>query len=229
MCTVSPPARRAAFTLIELLIVVAIIAILAAIAVPNFLEAQTRAKISRNKADMRAVSTGIETYHMDWNQYPIWEAHKTGAWAPSGTALVSWPFHIWTPSRLSSPIAYMSSIPKDPFQPKVQHPTWADPATEWGRGKLYERHVYLPMAYMMKRTNKPAWYTQALRVAGDYIQLSNGPDREYYNTPPGAANNDLRAMRDYDPTNGTISLGNIIRSQKNGDRFGTDPYFESLP
>ena len=39
------------FTLIELLVVVAIIAILAAIAVPNFLEAHTRAKVSKVRGD----------------------------------------------------------------------------------------------------------------------------------------------------------------------------------
>lgn len=219
--------RRSAtgFTLIELLIVVAIIAILAAIAVPNFLEAQTRAKIARNRADMRAITTGIETYKMDWNQYPIWEAHKTGEWAPDGTKLVSWPFHLWTPSRLSSPVAYLNSIPEDPFQPVVHHPTWADPNTEHGRGMLFRRHVYLPMAYMMKRTNKPAWYAQAYRVAGDYIQFSNGPDKQYYNTPPGGRNDDRRAMIDYDASNGTVSIGNIIRSQKNGGEFGTDKWF----
>ena len=47
------------FTLIELLIVVAIIAILAAIAVPNFLEAQTRAKVARVRADMRSLATAL--------------------------------------------------------------------------------------------------------------------------------------------------------------------------
>lgn len=58
------------FTLIELLIVVAIIAILAAIAIPNFLAAQTRAKVARAKADMRSISTAIESYCVDAAQYP---------------------------------------------------------------------------------------------------------------------------------------------------------------
>jgi prepilin-type N-terminal cleavage/methylation domain-containing protein len=62
--------NRKAFTLIELLIVVAIIAILAAIAVPNFLEAQTRSKMSRAKADMRSIVTAIEAYAVDYNKYP---------------------------------------------------------------------------------------------------------------------------------------------------------------
>jgi len=58
------------FTLIELLIVVAIIAILAAIAIPNFLEAQTRAKVSRDKSDMRTTSVALESFFIDHNWYP---------------------------------------------------------------------------------------------------------------------------------------------------------------
>ncbi len=62
---------KKAFTLIELLIVVAIIAILAAIAVPNFLEAQTRAKIARVLSDQRTYATALETYQIDNSTYPL--------------------------------------------------------------------------------------------------------------------------------------------------------------
>ena len=62
------------FTLIELLIVIAIIAILALIAVPNFLEAQTRSRVSRVYADLRTMATAVESYSMDCGRPPI------GAW-----------------------------------------------------------------------------------------------------------------------------------------------------
>ena len=65
---------KKAFTLIELLIVVAIIAILAAIAVPNFLEAQTRAKVSRVMSDQRTYATALGTYQIDNSSYPMWYA-----------------------------------------------------------------------------------------------------------------------------------------------------------
>jgi len=36
----------------------------------NFLEAQTRSKVSRVKADIRSVVTALEAYYVDWNNYP---------------------------------------------------------------------------------------------------------------------------------------------------------------
>jgi prepilin-type N-terminal cleavage/methylation domain-containing protein len=61
---------RSAFTLIELLVVVAIISILSMIAVPNFLEAQTRSKVSAVKANMRTMATVIEVFAVDHTAYP---------------------------------------------------------------------------------------------------------------------------------------------------------------
>ena len=96
------------FTLIELLIVVAIIAILAAIAVPNFLEAQTRSKVSRVKADFRSAATAIEAYAVDWNKYP------PDRYAPQ--------FRFDDVFYLTTPVAFLTSVNfVDPFRPDFLH------------------------------------------------------------------------------------------------------------
>ena len=89
-----------AFTLIELLIVVAIIGILAAIAVPNFLNARLRATITRVQSDMLAFEKAYEMYRLDKNSFPPHiSAHPR-----------------WQNKYVTTPIAYLNSIPQDPFQ-----------------------------------------------------------------------------------------------------------------
>lgn len=58
------------FTLIELLIVVATIGVIAAIAIPNLLNAIDRGRQKRTMADMRSVGTAVEAYSVDFNSYP---------------------------------------------------------------------------------------------------------------------------------------------------------------
>ena len=54
------------FTLIELMVVIVIIGILVAIALPNFIAAQDRAKLSSVKANAHTLQTILETYAVDW-------------------------------------------------------------------------------------------------------------------------------------------------------------------
>ncbi len=103
--------RKHAFTLIELLIVVAIIAILAAIAVPNFLEAQVRSKVTRTKADMRTIAQAIEIYRMDNNEWPVdWDCGRYGGCYTDS--------EIRFFAHMTTPIAYLSTVPFDPFLDK---------------------------------------------------------------------------------------------------------------
>lgn len=118
-------ARSNAFTLIELLIVVAIIGILAAIAVPNFLNAQIRAKVSRAYADLRTLSTALESYNVDNNAYPGGKFWDTPSW---------WAKHSYRFRPLTTPVAYLSTVPMDPFQGKL--PANANPI--WDGGYVYD-------------------------------------------------------------------------------------------
>jgi len=70
------------FTLIELMIVVAIVGILAAIAIPNFLKFQAKSKQSEAKASLGAIYTGQIAYFGETNSFGDFNGIN---WSPSGT------------------------------------------------------------------------------------------------------------------------------------------------
>lgn len=195
-----------AFTLIELLIVVAIIAILAAIAVPNFLEAQTRAKVSRAKADMRSMATAAETYQLDYNKYPIdsnpppatqQQKYTRDSW---GTTSVNDYASIYGKYgglkydalfRLTSPISYMSSLPQaNPFGIYAAY----------NAGDFWEGYTYRGTSVMERIAASVypiEWVGKNLAYAFD----STGPSKRLRTTEG--------RILVYDPTNGTLSYGGI--------------------
>ena len=60
--------RRGAFTLVEIMIVVAIIALLAAIAVPGFLRARKRSQASKILNDLRMIDAAVDQYAIETNR-----------------------------------------------------------------------------------------------------------------------------------------------------------------
>jgi type II secretion system protein G len=207
---------RRGFTLIELLIVVAIIAILAAIAVPNFLEAQTRAKVSRLAADLRSLRTAIESYVIDYNQYPETDTGADFPLVGSG------------PMRLTTPTAYMTSIPQSPFQEDKLGNAGTPQHAALNNWPLYIRARLgnLPGGSTVAGTDIDTNYAidravylyggdlaDPRRLQGRWALKSIGPDhidnRDSGQLPAGPQTS-VDQARVYDPTNGTISLGDIM-------------------
>ena len=60
--------RRAGFTLVEIMIVVAIIALLAAIAVPNFLRSRKRSQATAILEDLRLIDSAMDQYSLETNR-----------------------------------------------------------------------------------------------------------------------------------------------------------------
>jgi len=217
--------RIKGFTLIELLIVVAIIAILAAIAVPNFLEAQVRAKVSRCKNDMRTLATALESYRIDSNQYPP-DLQFYQGWAGGGDTTHTDQFGQCNLGRLSTPIAYITSLPDNVFAPKG-----ALPGTD---AKRYPYNAENCWRKVIMGTLPPTFTTpnailqnSSGQTDADFGHLwalaSVGPDQfsnagSYYMFGERVLDRcapylpwGIHAGCLYDPTNGTVSDGDIVR------------------
>lgn len=204
--------RLKGFTLIELLIVVAIIGILAAIAVPNFLNAQVRAKVARAESEIRSLKNSLEAFFIDNNQYMPMNTDRTimnkqyrtlEKDAAKGAAVINIAHIAIGTGRnarrlyLTTPVAYISSIPFDPFR---------GDGSEYGYGYGSDGQSY----YLLTSWGPDS--QDGLGVKGGELD-----EREY----TGARISDYRragvrnskfvlADLKYDPSNGTSSSGDIL-------------------
>ncbi len=171
------------FTLIELLIVVAIIGILAAIAVPNFLNAQIRAKVNRVISEEKSLASAYVMYKMDNN---------------------NWPPHVdRDPAQhryVTTPIAYLTTSMIDIFSPKekvLKEPNWpyhqgqyhCESSAFWNNG-----------IWSIAVKNNLEFYESNRNAA--FFTYSYGPNQLFDQPHPYASL--------YDASNGITSSGDIL-------------------
>jgi prepilin-type N-terminal cleavage/methylation domain-containing protein len=209
--------RWAGFTLIELLIVIAIILILISIALPNFLEAQVRAKVANAQGELRTLITTTEMYRNDYRGLEP-RANIPGAY-PTKVSESS-PYSSWwgfTSYLLTTPNKYISTIPFEPFSDDFtlgfwtqMHGSEGDPpytvirdtmTSMWPVGGNLSNNPKVQAA-----AGGPVLITRqfydANKKAG-YIYYSSGPDRvdgTVWGSP-----------QFYSPTNGTNSFGDLYQ------------------
>lgn len=189
------------FTLIELLIVIAIILILISIALPNFLEAQMRAKVARVRSEFRSIEAALMSYRIQNPRFPFAEPRgsapylrKTGYTHGVTIDLLK---ELTTPTKFIERVnftdPFIASSIRDPYGNIISHYFYLN----------YETFAY--------------WRSPPLDKQKDYFEgwalCSFGPDLRDSGCSwlPWIEKKERRVAGEgiYSPTNGTRSLGDL--------------------
>ncbi|MBV6457204.1 MAG: hypothetical protein HONBIEJF_00311 [Fimbriimonadaceae bacterium] len=100
------------FTLVELLIVIVILAVLAAIAIPRFMDSGLRSKEASLKSNIKLCRNAVELFHNDTGAWPSALSDLTGSSAPAAGKDAAGAAKSITASDYKGP--YLQSVPTDP-------------------------------------------------------------------------------------------------------------------
>jgi len=237
--------RTAGISLVETLVVGSFMSILAIVAMPNLLEAQTRARVAAAKNNMRNLATKFELVQVDTSSYPL-----AGKWRQ----ILHWRAPEWIESdtsedKFKTGYKLLYGKYEDPFEQEalkrlgVYSPNWLAVNAD-GQHLAHGFNFFNPQLMIEAIENGSVWQGQDRRNwevlsehAGSWLIYSSGPDL-IANSPQtidepswghgytGDKNYvEKMLFHEYDPTNGTISYGNLFRTQRNTAGLGAHPHF----
>src|SRR3989344_1264017 len=145
------------FTLVELLIAISIIAIISAVGITSYSQAQKLGRDFKRKQDLRSIATALELYHQKYKRYPV--TNSTGGWYQlSNTG--EWIFDKGavgvTPSAASGNIAptFISALPTDPINDNSYHYSYYGWPSDWHAPECKAGQYYFLVAGL-ENTNDP--------------------------------------------------------------------------
>lgn len=191
----SPNHKRSTARLRDWAIRILFVLVLIVFAIPDFREAQIRAKVSRVRSDMRSFAFMLESYHTNHGFYPAW---STGMTSLNGAYFDHPDLRRMPTIRIDPGMREPFAISEEGWEP-LYYP--ADPFAPVERA----RYVY---------------YTSGDKDAIRWFIASAGPDRDYDIDPATVfgppANNPSISLSEltYDPTNGVTSNGDIWQVSK---------------
>lgn len=220
------------FTLVELLIVIAIIAILTSIAMPNYQDALVSSKCAKFMGDCQAIQTALEVYFADQSQYPPEERYPVGSTNMNMDTHPTYPATGFVSRCITTPIAYLAKLPKDPFP--NNNPAYDEHQFPKKRPYNYSNDMYNTQLYpgstnqyyvswiyqflitpegsisrdVSSRPNAAIWMINSPGPDGD---RDHGWNSEWVDktSQPVVSSEKTTYPILYDPSNGTISNGDL--------------------
>lgn len=108
--------HQSGFTLLELLVVVTILGLLAAVGMGQYQTSQMKARDAQRKSDLSNIARALEMYYNDYGSYP--EDNDDGNIVVDGTA------RLWGASFETDDAVYMKVLPRDPEASATDDPDW---------------------------------------------------------------------------------------------------------